>query len=58
MHRSLYYGWFVGAALANDAIHTEKKVMSNECFDLTFAEGIAHIRFNRPEKANSVIHTF
>jgi len=32
--------------------------MSYECFDLTVAEGIAHIRFNRPEKANSMIPSF
>ena len=32
--------------------------MSYECFDLTVAEGIAHIRFNRPDKANSMIPSF
>ena len=32
--------------------------MSYECFDLNVAEGIAHIRFNRPEKANSMIPSF
>jgi enoyl-CoA hydratase len=36
----------------------ERKVMSYECFDLTVAEGIAHIRFNRPDKANSMIPSF
>ena len=25
--------------------------MSYECFELTLSEGIAHIRFNRPEKS-------
>ena len=32
--------------------------MSYECFELTLSEGIAHIRFNRPEKANSMIPSF
>ena len=32
--------------------------MGYECFDLTVAEGIAHIRFNRPDKANSMIPSF
>jgi enoyl-CoA hydratase len=32
--------------------------MSYECFELTLLEGIAHIRFNRPEKANSMIPSF
>ena len=32
--------------------------MSYECFKLTLSEGIAHIRFNRPEKANSMIPSF
>ena len=32
--------------------------MSYECFDLTVAECIAHIRFNRPDKANSMIPSF
>ena len=32
--------------------------MTYECFELTVAEGIAHIRFNRPEKANSMIPSF
>jgi enoyl-CoA hydratase len=35
-----------------------KRIMRYECFDLTVAEGIAHIRFNRPEKANSMIPSF
>jgi len=35
-----------------------KRIMSYECFDLTVAEGIAHIRFNRPDKANSMIPSF
>ena len=29
--------------------------MSYECFELEVANGIAHIRLNRPEKANSMI---
>ena len=29
--------------------------MSYECFDLTVTNRIAHIRLNRPEKANSMI---
>ena len=32
--------------------------MAYECFDLNVTEGIAHIRFNRPEKANSMIPAF
>ena len=32
--------------------------MAYECFDLSVSEGIAHIRFNRPEKANSMIPSF
>ena len=32
--------------------------MSYECFELTLSEGIAHIRFNRPEKANSMVPSF
>ena len=32
--------------------------MSYECFELTMSEGIAHIRFNRPEKANSMVPSF
>ena len=58
MHRSRCDGWLAGAAWANDAIYTKEKVLSYECFDLTVAEGIAHIRFNRPQKANSMIPSF
>ena len=58
MHRSRYDGWLAGAAWANDAIYTKEKVLSYECFDLTVAEGVAHTRFNRPEKANSMIPSF
>ena len=32
--------------------------MSYECFELEVANGIAHIRLNRPEKANSMIPSF
>ncbi len=32
--------------------------MAFTCFDLTIADHIAHIRFNRPEKANSMIRAF
>ena len=32
--------------------------MSYECFDLTVTNRIAHIRLNRPEKANSMIPSF
>jgi enoyl-CoA hydratase len=32
--------------------------MAYECFDLNVSDGIAHIRFNRPEKANSMIPAF
>ena len=46
------------AVFGNDANYYEGEVMSYECFDITVAEGIAHIRFNRPEKANSMIPSF
>ena len=32
--------------------------MSYECFELEVANGIAHIRLNRPEKANSMTPSF
>ena len=32
--------------------------MSYECFELEVASGIAHIRLNRPQKANSMIPSF
>ena len=32
--------------------------MSYECFELEVANAIAHIRLNRPEKANSMIPSF
>ena len=32
--------------------------MSYECFELEVANGIAHIRLNRPERANSMIPSF
>ncbi len=32
--------------------------MTYTCFELTIADHIAHIRFNRPEKANSMIREF
>ena len=32
--------------------------MTYECFDLTIEDGIAHLRLNRPEKANSMVPSF
>ncbi|MEL7487379.1 MAG: crotonase/enoyl-CoA hydratase family protein [Pseudomonadota bacterium] len=32
--------------------------MNSTCFDVEINEGVAHIRFNRPEKANSMIPEF
>ena len=32
--------------------------MTYECFDLTIEAGIAHLRLNRPEKANSMVPSF
>jgi len=38
--------------------HKGAKIMTYSCFNLEVAEGVAHLRFNRPDKFNSMIPEF